>query len=309
MTVTYTPADSKPDKLLTGFISVRAPELKHIYRAIQSATSVNELINKFGRPTTDGPESDHIEETVRFLNAVDLVESPSGDIKSTVDRINGGLFDQLVFEPRFLYHCNQQGGRQMHFADVYRALLAEKSRTVSASADDLRTILKRETDYNFSWTDEKIGMWVTLCEQLGLITETEDDLILSPCRALVHDALVLAPMSSDEDPEYDTIQVENGEFRRGLDWINDNLFAVYEERAGTPRVHPAIADVLRNMEDDGVLSLSSPGDARNPVKIPPENLADDVRGNRRDATRISISSRPDETAYEYPLTQFLAQNE
>jgi len=36
--------------------------------------------------------------------------------------------------------------------------------------------------------------------------------------------------------------------------INDNLFAVYEERAGTLRVHPAIADVLRNMEDDGVIS-------------------------------------------------------
>jgi len=198
----------------------------------------------------------------------------------------------------------------MHFADVYSALLAEESRTVSASDDDLRTILKRETDYNFSWTDEKkIGMWVTLCEQLGLITETDDDLILSPCRALLHDALVLAPISSEEDPEYDDIEVENGELRRALDWINDNLFAVYEERAGTLRVHPAIADVLRNMEDDGVISLSSPGDSQNPVKIPPENLADDICGNRRDATRLSIYSRPDETAYEYPLTQFLTQHE
>lgn len=309
MTVTYTPADSKPEKLLTGFISVRAPELKHVYRAIQSATSVDELINKFGRPTDDGPESDHIQDTVRFLNAVDLVESPSGDIKSTVDRINGGLFDDLAFEARLLYHCNQQGGRQMHFVDIYRALLAEKSRTVSASPDDLRTILKRDTDYNFSWTKEKIGMWVTLCKQLGLITEMSDDLLLSPCRALVHDALVLAPMSSNEDPEYDTIEAQNGEFRRALDWINDNLFAVYEERAGTPCVHPAIADVLRNMEEDEVISLSSPGDAKNPVKIPPENLADDVRGNRRDATRLSLSPRPDETAYEYPLTQFLTQNE
>jgi len=75
MTVTYTPANTKPDKLLTGFISVRAPELKHIYTAIQSATSVDELVNKFGLPTANGPESDHIEDTVRFLNAVDLVEA------------------------------------------------------------------------------------------------------------------------------------------------------------------------------------------------------------------------------------------
>ncbi len=307
MNTTYTPANTKPDKLLTGFISVRAPELKHIYNAIQSATSVDELVNKFGRPTVNGPESDHIEETVRFLNAVDLVESPSGDIKSTVEHINDRQFNGLPFEPRLLYHCNQQEGRQTHFPAVYRALLTEESRTVSADQADLRTILKRETDYSFSWTDEKIDMWVTLCEQLGLITETKDDLILSPCRALVYDALVLAPTSADDDLDYNDVESENGEFRRALDWINDNLFAVYEERAGTPRVHPAVADVLRNMEKDDVISLSSPGDSQNAVKIPPEDLEDDVRGKRRDVTRISIYTHPDKTAYEYPLNQFLTR--
>ncbi|WP_226013620.1 hypothetical protein [Halomicrobium salinisoli] len=307
MSTTYTTATTKPDKLLTGFISVRAPELKHIYDAIQGATSVDELTEKFGRPAADGRERDHIEEVVRFLNAVDLVESPSGDIRSTVEYINDRQFTELPFEARLLYHCNQQDGRQRHFADVYRALLTEGARTVSADRDDLRTVLKRETDYDFSWTDEKIDMWVTLCEQLGLITETEDELILSPCRALVHDALVLAPTSSNEEPGYDEIQVDNGEFRRALDWINDNLFAVYQERAGTPRVHPAVADVLRNMEDDGVISLSSPGDSQNAVKMPPEDLDDDVRGNRRDATRVSISTRLAETAYDYPLNQFLTR--
>lgn len=178
---------------------------------------------------------------------------------------------------------------------------------MNAGRDDLRTILKRETDYDFSWTDEKIDMWVTLCEQLGLITEIENELVLSPCRALIHDALVLAPTTSGKSPNYDGVEVENGGFRRALDWINDNLFAVYEERSGTPRVHPAIADVLRNMEDDGVISLSSPGDSRNAVEIPPEDFDDDVRGKRRDATRISIYSRPDETAYDYPLNQLLTR--
>lgn len=307
MSTTYKPANTKPDKLLTGFISVRAPELKHIYKAIQGPTGVDGLAKKFGRPSANGPESDHIEDTVRFLNAVDLVESPSGDIKGLAEQINEDLFGKLAFEPRLLYHCNQQDGRQTHFAAVYSALLSEESRTVSASRDDLRTILKREKDYNFSWTDEKIGMWVTLSKQLGLITETEDELILSPCRALLHDALVLAPTSADEDPNYDSVEVENGEFRRALDWINDNLFAVYEERAGTRRIHPAIADVLRNMEEDGVIYLSSPGDAQNAVKIPPEDLDDDVRGKRRDVTRVSIYARPGETAYEYPLNQFLTQ--
>ncbi|WP_424000684.1 hypothetical protein ACOZ4I_14325 [Haloarcula salina] len=307
MSTTYTPANSKPDQLLTGYISVRAPELKHIYNAIQGATSVNELTNKFGRPTAEGLQTDHVEETVRFLNAVDLVESPSGDIRSTVERINQERFRELPFEARLLYHCSQQEGRQTHFAAVYRALLSEESRTVSVGRDDLKTVLKRETDYDFSWTKKKIDMWVTLCDQLGLITETDHDLILSPCRALLHDALVLAPTEADEEPDYDTVEVENGDFRRALDWINDNLFAIYEERAGTPRVHPAIADVLRNMENDGVISLSSPGDSQNAVEIPPEDLDDDVRGNRRDATRISIHSRPDETAYQYPLTQHLTR--
>lgn len=303
----YTSAKTKPDKLLTGFISVRAPELKHIHNAIQSATSVDELASKFGRPTDDGIESEHVEDTVRFLNAVDLVESPSGDIRSTVERINESQFGGLQFEARLLYHCNQQEGRQAHFTDVYRALLTEESRIVSASRDDLRTILKRETDYTFSWTDEKIDMWVTLCEQLGLLTEAEDELVLSPCRALAYDALVLAPTTASEEPSYDDVEVADGEFRRALDWINDNLFAVYEERAGTPRVHPTIADVLRNMEDDGVISLSNPGDSKNTVEIPPEDLNDDVRGKRRNATRISVHSCPDEPAYQYPLTQFLTR--
>lgn len=307
MNTTYTPANSKPDQLLTGYISVRAPELKHIYNAIQGATSVSELTNKFGRPTAEGLQTDHVEETVRFLNAVDLVESPSGDIRSTVERINQDRFTELPFEAHLLYHCSQQEGRQTHFAAVYRALLSEESRTVSVGRDDLKTVIKRETDYDFSWTKKKIDMWVTLCDQLGLIAETDHDLILSPCRALLHDALVLAPTEANEEPDYDTVEVENGDFRRALDWINDNLFAIYKKRAGTPRVHPAIADVLRNMENDGVISLSSPGDSQNAVEIPPEDLDDDVRGNRRDATRISIHSRPDETAYQYPLTQHLTR--
>jgi len=308
MSTTYTPATTKPDKLLTGFISVRAPELKHIYNTIQGATSVDELTEKFGRPTENGRETDHIVEVVRFMNAIDLVESPSGDIRSTVQRINEQQFGGLPFEARLLYHCNQQEGRQEHFADVYHALLREEDgRKMSADRDNLRTILKRETDYDFSWTSEKIDMWVTLCEQVGLLTETDDELVLSPCRALVYDALVLAPTTSNEDPDYDDVEVEDGEFRRALDWVNDNLFAVYEERSGTPRVHPAIADVLRNMENDGVISLSNPGDSQNAVEIPPEDLDEDVRGNRRDATRLSIHSRPDETAYDYPLNQLLTR--
>jgi len=302
MNATYSPASTKPDKLLTGFISVRAPELKHVFRSLRGPTNVSEVTGKFGRPTAAGSKTDHVEDTIRFLNAVDLVESPTGEIRDTVERINEGLFEGLAFEARLLYHCNQQTGRQRHFADVHHALMTDGSRTVSGSREDIRTVLKRETDYEFSWTDEKIGMWVTLCEQLGLVSETEDRLVLSPCRALLYDALVLAPSSSGVDPSYET-QVDAGEFRRILDWIHENLFTVYLDRSG--RVHPAVADVLRNMETDEVLTMSAPGDAKNEVKLPQENLNDDSRSTRRSVTHISVHTRQDETAYQYPLDQLL----
>jgi hypothetical protein len=307
MSTTYTPASSKPDKLLTGFISVRAPELKHVHRSIQGATSVSGLTSKFGRPAPDGTNTDQLTDTLRFLNVVDLVESPSGDIEGTVEPINERQFAGLPFEARLLYHCNQQAGRQRHFADVHRALVNEERRVVSSDRDDLRTILRRETDYELSWTDEKIDMWVTLCEQLGLVSETDDAIVLSPCRALLYDALALAPNGAGTDPEYATPPVESVEFFHALDWIHDNLFSVYLDRPATPRVHPAIADVLRNMEADGVLSMSAPGDAMNEVDLPAENLDEDSRGNRRSVSNVSIESRPDETAYQYPLEQLITR--
>lgn len=309
MSTSYTPAADKPDKLLTGYISVRAPELKHVYESLLRGSSASDVTKRFGRPKETGDlEKEHVDNTHRFLNAVDLVDSPSGDVRETVEPINNSQFDGLPFEPRLLYHLNQQSGRQAHFTEVYHALLSEGARTVEADAGSLRTILKRETDYDFSWTDEKIGMWVTLSEQLGLITETDDDIVLSPCRALVYDALVLAPMDEDEEPSYVDQTVEDGGFRHALSWINDNLFAIFEERTGTPRVHPVVTDVLRNMEDDDAISLTKPGDAENQVVLPPGDLTQDVRGNRRRVTRISVSERPDETAYEYPLNQLLTHS-
>lgn len=304
MSTTYTPATHKPDKLLTGFISVRAPELKHIYCSLQSTASTSEVTGKFGRPADSGLKTSHVGDSLRFLNAVDLVESPTGDVLDTVEPINHRHFEGLPFEARLLYHCNQQDGRQAHFADIYRAFLNEGGRTVDASRDTLRTILKRETDYDFSWTDEKINMWVTLCEQLGLVTETDDGLVLSPCRALMHDALVLAPTSADETAGYDSGE-EDKEVRQLLDWTSDNLFAIYTNRTGSPRVHPAIADVLRNMAEDGVITLSSPGDAQNEVKLPPEDLNENSRGSRQAVTYLSVQNAPDETAYQYPLDQFI----
>jgi len=59
------------------------------------------------------------------------------------------------------------------------------------------------------------------------------------------------------------------------------------------------------MAEDSVVDLSAPGDSQNEVKLPPEDLNDDARGNRQDVTYVSVHSKPNETAYQYPLDQFL----
>jgi hypothetical protein len=184
--------------------------------------------------------------------------------------------------------------------------LGEGSKFVDGDRDALKKILKRNTDYDFDWKKQKINMWVTLCGQIGLVTETNAGrIVLSPCRALMHDALTLAPIKSNDTPTYKNAAIEDGEARHMLDWINNNMFTVYDSQGGTPVMHPAIADVLRNMENAGVISLSAPGDAQRQVELPPENLEEDSIGNRRDVTNISIEPCPDESAYEYPLNQFI----
>jgi len=86
----------------------------------------------------------------------------------------------------------------------------------------------------------------------------------------MYDVLALAPTTSSEDPDYDDLTVDGGEVQQMLNWVNDNLFTIYEARTGTPKIHPAIADVLRNMAEDSVVDLSAPGDSQNEVKLPPE---------------------------------------
>jgi hypothetical protein len=314
MSTNYKSANDKPDKLLTGFISVRVPELKQIYSSIQGTTSTSEIIKKFALPAPGGFNEDQVKECLRFMNAIDLIESPTGDILDTVEKINDRHLGDIPFEIRLLYHCNKQEGKQSHFSDIYYASLIEGDKVIvpdpdtpDSSRDELRAILKRETDYNFSWTDEKIDMWIAICEQIGLVTETDDGIVLSPCRALLHDALALAPVDSNDTPGYGNKTFEDGEAESILHWINENLFTVYEDNVGSRRVHPAISDVLRNMSEDEVISLSAPGDAQNEVTLPPKDLTEDKRGNRMKITNISVRSKPSEPAYEYPLNQLLTQ--
>jgi len=51
----------------------------------------------------------------------------------------------------------------------------------------------------------------------------------------MYDVLALAPTTSSEDPDYDDLTVDGGEVQQMLNWVNDNLFTIYEARTGTLR--------------------------------------------------------------------------
>jgi len=54
------------------------------------------------------------------------------------------------------------------------------------------------------------------------------------------------------------------------------------------------------MAEDSVVDLSAPGDSQNEVKLPPEDLNDDARGNRRDVTYVSVHSKPNDDGLPVP---------
>lgn len=65
---------SKPEKLLTGYGSVRGAELKAIYGDIGEMTPRSEIEHWFGRPKGSGYETDHIDDCLRFLRTLDMIE-------------------------------------------------------------------------------------------------------------------------------------------------------------------------------------------------------------------------------------------
>jgi len=89
------------------------------------------------------------------LNAVDLVESPTGDVLDTVERINDRHFEDCLSRRACCITATSRAVVRVISQIFTRALLSEGSRIVNAGRDNIRTILKRETDYDFSWTNEK----------------------------------------------------------------------------------------------------------------------------------------------------------
>jgi hypothetical protein len=133
-------------------------------------------------------------------------------------------------------------------------------------------------------------MWRALSTQLGLISETETrGVIPSPCRRLLYDLLDLHEQ-----------QEETTDLYSALSWIEENFFDVFETTTGTPRMHPAVSDVLQNMEFEGVFEIRALSDAKNEV-ILPESVHTQTS---RLVSVYDLEAMPDSPAYQYPLTRF-----
>lgn len=283
---------SKPEKLLTGYGTVRGAELKSIYTDIEPMTPLSQIEKRFGRPHSSGLETDHIDNCLRFLRALDMMEQTGQDV---LNPMNEDLFPEFetTFELRLLYHIGQQRGKQSHLAAIHEVAIQELLADVGhygvrrVSVDDLVIEVDRKTEYDLEWREEKILMWANLLAPLGGISfsSDNDEILLSPSRVMLHELL-----------SYHHRHRANGDsILAALEWINRDFFPVFSRTGGRPAVHVGIADVLENLVADSVLSLTGMSDRSEVVDLP---MSID---NNQTPADYTIESAPDRPSYWYPL--------
>lgn len=278
----YQNATSKPERILINYNTVRAAELKAISDSIVSDRKVQSIVSDFGRKSEE-----NVQDCIDFLHAIDLLDRGGDD--RVVSPFNRGIYPDLSFEARVLYHLRQQPYPRNHLSRIQNTALNAAERSISLDVL-LPEVKSNLAEYDFSWNETKLRMWRSLSTQLGLVSQTDTrGVILSPCRRLLYDLLELYEREEDSNDIYDA-----------LSWIETNFFDVFETETGTPRVHPAISDVIQNMESEEVLSLRGMSDATNSVTLP-ESVHNQTS---RSVNVYDLNSRPDSPAYQYPLAQF-----
>lgn len=288
----YEPNTSKPERLLSVYGSVRGAELKSIYTHVEPMTPRSQIEELFGRPRKSGLETDHIDNCIRFLRTLDMLEETEEDILSPINRDVFEAFP-LSFEPRLLHHVRQQPERQKHLADIHEVAIRDVSSTTGyygvrrVSVDDLVVTVDRETEYDLEWREEKIEMWANFLAPVGgLSFSTEnDEILLSPSRALLFELLVL---HQDHRPKGDSILA-------AFEWIDEEFFPVFSRTGGEPAVHVGVADVLETLVADEALTLTGMSDRSEVVDLP--TSIDDTRT----PAEYSIEAVPDRPSYWYPL--------
>lgn len=286
----------KPTALLTGYTTVRGAELKELDKMIAEQggdVPVSGFEDRFGRPELNGNggktlNTDHVDECLKFLQAVDFVEISA---QSLISYYNGQAFSDLSFEARLLYHVRQQTARRRHFTYISEVLTGLDARRVP-----LERLLEEIQDddresFDLSWNVEKLRMWANLFDPLGAISYVSDgnerEIVASPSRALLAELITwYADHVSDGTSAAEL-----------LEWLDETFSPVFVERAGTPRLSIAVADTLRTMVDDGALRIVRESDTQSGVELP------EAGGTTRIVSKLIFEETPDSAAYHYPLAR------
>lgn len=286
----YKQNTEKPERLLTGYGSVRSAELKTIYEDIDEMTPLSQIEHRYGRPREGTYETDHIENCLRFLRTLDMIEQSGEDVLSP---LNQGLFsDDLSFEARLLYHIREQSGKQYHLAAIHDVAVEDvgdegRYGTRRVSVEDLVTEARRNTEYDFKWREEKIEMWANLLAPIGAVSYVteRDEIYITPTRALLQELLTYHQQHSNDGES----------LLAALEWIHEQFFPVFSRTGGDPAVHVGVADVFESMVEDDFLTLTGMSDRTETVDLPTSI------DNTRTPADYTIADPPERPSYWYPL--------
>ena len=281
----YRYADGKPNATLVNYNTVRTAELKLIYHTISD--SVSGTVNLSGLRTefTHG-DDDHLEQCLKFLHALDLIERPDSRL---VEPINKDVFPSLSFEARLLHHIKQQERPQDHLAKAQDIAFENAPRTLER--DLLVTYLKRDADY-INWNNTKVNMWYRLYEGIGALSYIDSrGLVLSPNRRLLYDLLKTFRETEDSN-----------EFGEAVTWIENYFMRILSDRPGTPQLHQGVADTLQNLIDEDLISVRGMADAQNEVKLPSTHSRHEEPAVKE--FQIEKPLPENRSSYYYPLEQF-----
>jgi hypothetical protein len=207
--------------------------------------------------------------------------------------MNLDLYPELEsFEPRILHHIRQQTGQQYHLPYILDVAVSQDQRRIreeellEAVADD------DERSFDLDWREEKIRMWANLYDHLGAVSylnrEDPNEILIAPSRMLLAELLQWY-QDNGSDPE---------RLARALEWIDEEIVPVFSVRHGTPTVSAGVADVLNDLDAEGVISMRGMSDTEDVVEVPLSSRA----GSENIAT-FTVESVPDRPSYRYPLLQ------
>jgi len=289
MTDSYDPNQNKPERDLVNYTTVRVPELRLIHRMLVSTgggmTNVSTLREAMA------PDDDaHLEQCLKFLRAVDVIERPEDRV---IELLNQDVYPELSFEPRLLYHLNQQPHPQDHVVEAQQVAFELAPRTLKR--ERLEAELNGEIEH-IAWNQTKLNGWYRLLRGIGVLSYLDSrELVLSPRPALLYELL-----ETFRDTENST------DFGEAVAWIDDQFLTVLATRPGTPRLHQGVTDTLQTLLNEDYVTVRGMSDARNEVVLPSTHS----RNEEPAVTEFELHGWPEtpSASKRYRLDRFSEEN-